>query len=79
MTVDTETAAARDYVRRSCSDREVRDVVLRAIKGGARAKRTRKGVMLFGPGGMAVAHMTESDHRAARNLAARVRRLGLTA
>lgn len=69
--------AIRKYVQRGCTNRGMRDVLLAALDLGARMKRTRSGVTIYGPNGTAGTHMTVSDRRAAVNLAADLRRIGI--
>lgn len=65
-------------IRRACSNREVKSILVRAIKSGTRYKMTRKGVMLYGDhGGAVVVHMTVSEHRGSKNLIADLRRIGI--
>lgn len=65
-------------IRRGCSDREVKSILIRAIKSGTRYKMTRKGVMLYGDhGGAVVVHMTVSERRGSKNLIADLKRIGI--
>jgi hypothetical protein len=67
----------RRYVRRGCTDRATRDVLLAALDQGARMKATKAGVMVHGPNGSTSAHFSVSDKRAALNLRAQLRRSGV--
>lgn len=64
-------------IRRGCTNREVRATLLRAIQSGARYKLTKKGVILYGPNGVAVTHFTVSDHRGVKNLKASLKAAGI--
>jgi hypothetical protein len=69
----------REYVRRGCSDRATRDLLLTALSDpNVNAKATRKGLFLGGPNGSVTAHFTASDKRSALNLRAQLRRAGVT-
>lgn len=65
-------------IRRGCTNRAVRDVLLRALDAGATGRFTRNGVMLYGPNGKAASvHFTQSDARSAKNTLADIRSTGL--
>lgn len=66
------------YVQRGCTDRETRDLLLKALDQGARMKPTRGGVRIMGPTGTAGAHFTGSDVRGHKNLRAMLRRAGIS-
>lgn len=67
------------YVRRGCSDREVKALVLQAMASPnlVAAKRTTSGIRLHSALGMANTHFTPSDRRAVLNFRATLRRIGL--
>ena len=75
----TDTQTLIKAVRRGCTDRATRDVLLAALNAGTRGKLTRQGIMLYGPQGAYAAHFSVSDHRAAKNLATGLRRAGIEA
>jgi hypothetical protein len=64
-------------IRRS-KDREVVALLLAAIHAGHRYKMTKSGIIIYGPAGICGTHFSVSDHRAARNLRADLRRAGIT-
>lgn len=64
-------------VRRS-RDREVSALLLHVIGAGHRYKMTKSGIIIYGPAGTCGTHFSVSDHRAARNLRADLRRCGIT-
>jgi hypothetical protein len=64
-------------VRRS-KDREVVALLLAVIHAGHRYKMTKSGIIIYSPEGMCGTHFSVSDHRAARNLRADLRRCGIT-
>ena len=64
-------------IRRS-SNREVQAVLLSAIRAGHRYKMTKSGISIYAPAGSAGTHFSVSDHRAAKNLRADLRRCGIT-
>ena len=67
-----------EAIRRRCSDRETRRVLVEVLQSGVGYKLTKNGVMIYGKEGQAtVAHYTNSDHRAAKNLTAMLRRIGV--
>lgn len=70
-------AGMRALIHRSTNSTEQRDLLLAALDAGATMKRTKKGLMIFGPTGSATAHFTSSDWRALRNLRTSLRRAGL--
>jgi hypothetical protein len=66
-------------IRRGCTDKGMRGLVLAAIDTGARYKMTKSGVMFHGEdGGGATAHFTVSDHRAVENFRRTLRSIGIT-
>lgn len=64
-------------VQRGCTNRDVRKVILSALKSGVRYRMTRSGVMIYGPTGFASAHFTVSDRRGYKNLIAGLRQAGI--
>lgn len=67
-----------DRIRRTCTCRETRRVLVAVLKTGARYRITRKGVTIYGDAGMmATTHFTNSDHRAAKNFTLQLRRIGV--
>lgn len=63
---------------RSGGNREISKLLLGAVKAGHRYKMTRSGIILYGPAGIAGTHFGSVDSRAARNLRADFRRVGIT-
>lgn len=68
---------AAKAVRRGCGNRDMRDLLIGAIKSGVRTKLTRSGILLYGPGGIAGTHFSVSDHRAVKNLRRDMRKVGI--
>lgn len=66
-----------ESIRRRCSDREVRDLLIGAVKAGVRYRCTKSGIMFYTNSGIFTAHYTPSDHRAAKNLRARLKSAGI--
>lgn len=65
-------------IRRGCTNKDVSKALVGALKSGIRYRMTKSGVMLYGDNGRCVvAHFTSSDHRAAANLKAELRSMGL--
>jgi hypothetical protein len=64
-------------IKRRCTNREVRDVLMAVMKSGVRYRITKKGVLFYGPHGTASTHLTPSDYRAAANLIASLRQAGI--
>lgn len=65
-------------IRRRCQRRDTMDLLVAAISAGHDYKLTRKGVLVYGPKGIAGTHFTNSDPRAVKNLRADFRRVGIT-
>lgn len=55
----------------------MRKLLLRAMDSGARYRMTKAGVMFYGPGGSAAAHLTGSDHRGTENFRTTLRSIGI--
>lgn len=69
---------ARKVIRRACSDRELRAVLLEAQAAGAVFKRTKSGFLIKGVTGTTSVHTSKpSDWRTLRNIRAELRRIGL--
>ena len=66
----------RRMVRRACTHREMRDLLLEVIDSGAPMRLTSDGVLVYGPQGRAGTHFTCSDVRAAKNFRSALRRIG---
>lgn len=65
-------------IRRGCTNREMRKLILAAISSGARYKMTRSGVMFLGHhGGGITCHLTCSDHRAVENFRKSLKTIGI--
>lgn len=65
-------------VQRGCTNRDIRETIVSALKGGVRYRMTKKGVVLYGDDGQtAVTHFTVSDRRAVLNVKAQLRRMGI--
>lgn len=65
-------------IRKGCTNTEMRKLILAAIRGGARYKMTKHGVMFFGENGAgASTHFTCSDHRAVANFRTSLRNMGV--
>lgn len=64
-------------IRRGCTNKQVKALLIGVLKDGARYKLTKSGIILFGPTGSAATHFTVSDHRGVKNLRAQLRRAGL--
>lgn len=65
-------------IRRGCTDRDMRALILKAIASGARYRMTKSGVMFTSPAGAASTHFTCSDHRSIENFRANLRSIGIT-
>jgi hypothetical protein len=66
-------------VRRACTNKDMRKLLLNVIKAGARCKVTKSGVMFLGADGAGIAaHMTVSDRRGVDNFRAELRNIGIT-
>jgi hypothetical protein len=74
--VASETKDVR-RIRRGCTDRELRALLLAAISAGHRYKMTKSGVVFYGPAGTAGTHFTHSDHRGTRNFRSLLQRAGI--
>lgn len=75
-----DTADLAKAVRRGCTNRAQRDLLLEALGSPALtgARRTKSGVMLFTRHGAVAAHFTGSEgKRGTQNLRAQLRRVGL--
>lgn len=58
--------------------RGVEDLIAEAKRQGFRVRQTKKGVLIYGKkDGMALIHLTCTDHRAVKNARAALRRLGV--
>lgn len=64
-------------IRRGCTDKAMRKLLLDAIKTGARYRMTKSGVMFLGEGGGATTHLTCSDHRAVENFRTSLKSIGI--
>lgn len=65
-------------VQRGCTNRDIRETLVSALKGGVRYRMTKKGIILYGEDGQSTAtHFTSSDHRAVLNIKAQLRRMGI--
>ena len=65
-------------VRRACSDKEMRALLISALKAGCDYKITKRGIILYGENGQSVsAHFTTSDLRGHKNFLAYMRRAKL--
>jgi len=67
----------QQVVRKSCRDRAVRKLVLEALETGARARKSKGGLMLYGPNGAVAVHYTNSDGRAVKNLRSAMVKAGI--
>lgn len=77
--MSAERSSVTGAIRSRCTNREMRTVLLAAVKAGARHKLTRSGVMFFGEDGGGIAtHFTVSDHRAAKNFTKSLKSIGIT-
>jgi hypothetical protein len=64
---------------RRCPDRELRALLLDAVRQGFRYRITRSGAMFYGDNGQSVAvHFSQSDHRAYMNSVTQFKRIGYT-
>ena len=75
---DRDPNRIRKMVRRACTHREMRDLLLKVIDSGAAMRLTSDGVMVYGPSGRAGTHFTCSDVRASKNFRSALRRIGVT-
>lgn len=72
-------ASGKDLARiGKVRNKRISALLLTAIRAGHRYRMTRSGVMVYGPHGNAATHFSVSDHRAAENLRADMRRAGIT-
>lgn len=63
---------------RACTNKEVRALLMAALRAGNRYKRTKRGVTLYGQGGLTVGiHFTSSDARAHKNLLSEMRKANI--
>lgn len=63
---------------RKCPDPIIRKALVKALKQGLRYRMLMNGIMLYGENGISVTvHFTPSDGRAARNVVARLRSVGV--
>lgn len=72
-------ASTRDLntIRRGCTNKAIRALILAALKTGARYRMTKNGIIIYTETGLTVGtHFTVSDHRGAKNLQAQMRRAG---
>lgn len=67
----------RRTIRRACTHREMRDLLLAVVDSGVRMRLTSSGVLVYGPKGTAGTHFTCSDVRAQKNFRARLRQIGV--
>lgn len=75
--VASETKDLR-RIRKGCTNKEMRALILEAIKSGARYRMTKNGVMFFGEQGAGIStHFTCSDHRAVGNFRTNLRLIGI--
>lgn len=66
-------------IKRGCTNREMRALILAAIKTGARYRMTKSGVMFYGRHGSGIStHFTCSDHRAVDNFRKNLKQVGIT-
>lgn len=65
-------------IRRRGQNRDITDLLCTVIGYGYDYKLTKKGIIVYGPHGIAGTHFSVSDHRAAKNLRADFRRVGIT-
>lgn len=62
---------------RGITSRDMRKVIVAAIKDDVRYRMTKSGIVFYGENGVtAGAHFTSSDHRAYKNLVADLRNIG---
>lgn len=62
---------------RGVSNRDMRRIIVAAIKSEVRYRMTKSGIVFYGENGnTAGAHFTSSDHRAYKNLVADLRSIG---
>lgn len=65
-------------IRKGCTNKGMRSLLLAALATGARYKMTKSGVMFLGEdGGGAATHLTCSDHRAAENFRKSLKSIGI--
>lgn len=65
-------------VRKACADREMRALLIAALKAGCKYKITKRGIILYGEDGQsASAHFTTSDPRGHKNFLAYMRKAKL--
>lgn len=64
-------------IQRGCSNRAVRQILLTVLKEGHEYRMTKSGIAVYGPHGVAAAHLTTSDHRGAQNLRSTLRKIGI--
>jgi hypothetical protein len=66
-------------IRRGCTNKAMRKLLLEAIGTGARYRMTKSGVMFLGERGAGITtHLTCSDHRAVENFRTSLRSIGIT-
>lgn len=65
-------------IRRGCTDKTMRKLLLAVIGSGYRYRMTKSGVMFYGPDGSATTHFTCSDHRAVDNFRTALKSIGIT-
>lgn len=64
-------------VRRGCTNKQMRSLILAAMATGARYRMTKCGVMFLGPRGSAAVHLTATDHRALENFRTNLHNAGI--
>lgn len=65
-------------IRRRCSNREIRRIMLYALDQNTRYKITKSGIIFYGPDKtFAATHFTVSDHRAPKNFIGQLSKIGI--
>lgn len=71
-------ARDKEMIRRRCTNKEIRRIILHALKEDAPYKITKNGIIIYGPERkIAGTHFTVSDHRASKNLIRDLKKIGI--
>ena len=78
-TAELSQAKDKEMIRRRCTNREMRRIILSALNQNPRYKLTKDGIIIYGEDGVsvAVAHFTTSDSRATKNMERKLKRIGI--
>jgi len=75
--MDSDRARAKEHIRRRCSNREIRKLLMAGIENADSFRITKKGVLFFNGGQHAVTHFTVSDRRGVKNFRRDMIRAGI--